>query len=104
MKESEMKQLPGRLEIRVSIETPRQNAEPAVYGQGVDGKPPRRDVEYGGGCANGDRQQAVTKGHPPTEIRVRDSHHLVAGTIVVRSETPAQSVEVRKLPSKEDSR
>ena len=101
MKQGKVEEFSRRFEIRVPVEPPRQDAEPAVYWKGIDGKPPRRHVKDGSSCTNWDGSQAVTKGNSPAQVGANDRHHLVTSTSVVRSQAPAQSVEVSKLPRKQ---
>ena len=98
MEKRETKQSFGRMKVGISIEVPAEVGEVEIDREGIQRKPPGGEVAEGCGCTYWYHRQAVAESHSPTQAGVGDRHHLVASTRVVPSVTPAQRVEMRKLP------
>ena len=100
-----MEQFPGPLEIvlRVSVEPPGEVGHPSVDRERVDQEPPGGEVKSGSQCTEWGQGQRVAEGGPFTQPRVQHGHHPIAGPRVVSPQSPAESVEVRELPGKEDA-
>ena len=93
-----MEQASRRLEIGVPIEAPAQIGQPDVEWERVESKPPAGHPENGPKHADRDHGKGIPERHPPAQVRVCHSGHLVPSPRVVGPQTPTEGVEVEELP------